>query len=92
MKQILTSKTIVERNLSIVKNINDKYVLFKDDVKTTVDNGKPKVDSVYGVTSIDQLMTVRGNNAVPQHIIIPGDKTKEPYTVTAISSGDLEKL
>ena len=92
MKQILTSKTIVERNLSIVNNINDKYVLFKDDVKTTVDNGKPKVDSVYGVTSIDQLMTVRGNNAVPQHIIIPGDKKKEPYAVTSISSGDLEKL
>ena len=92
MEQILTSKTIVERNLSIVKHINDKYVLFRDDAKITVDNGKSKVDSVYGVTTIEQLMSVRGNNAVPQNIIIPNDSKKEPYFVMLIPTEDLEKL
>lgn len=53
MEQILTSKKIVERNLSIVKHINDKYVLFKDENKITVDNGEPYVSSVYGVTTSD---------------------------------------
>lgn len=92
MEQILTSKKIVERNISIVKHINDKYVLFKDENKTTLDNGKPNVSSVYGVTTIDQLMSVRGDNAVPQHIIIPNDSKKEPYFVALIPSEDLKKL
>ena len=92
MEQIMTSKKIVERNLSIVKHINDKYVLFKDENKITLDNGKPYVSSVYGVTTIDQLMSVRGDNAVPQHIIIPNDSKKEPYFVVLIPTEDLEKL
>ena len=92
MKQILTSKKVVERNLSIVKNINDKYVLYKDENKITVDDGEPKVDSVYGVTTIDKLMGVRGYEEVPYLINIGDDKKEVPYTVTAIPSGDLEKL
>ena len=92
MKQILTSKTIVERNLSIVKHINDKYVLFKDENKTTVDNGKPNVSSVYGVTTIDKLMSVIGDKTVPHLIDIPNDSKKIPYSVTLIPSEDLEKL
>ena len=92
MKQILTSKTIVERNLSIVKHINDKYILFKDENKITVDDGKPKITSLYGVTTIGQLMSVRGNNTVPQRIIIPDDSKKEPYFVMLIPTEDLEKL
>ena len=92
MEQILKSKKIVERKLSIVKHINDKYVLFKDENKITLDNGKPNVSSVYGVTAIDQLMSVRGDNAVPQRIIIPDDSKKEPYFVVLIPTEDLEKL
>ena len=60
MEQILTSKKVVERNLSIVKYINDKYVLYKDENKTTVDDGEPKVYSLYGVATIDELMGVKG--------------------------------
>lgn len=92
MEQILTSKKIVERNLSIVKHINDKYVLFKDENKITLDNGKPKVTSLYGVTTIEQLMSVRGDKEVPQRIIIPDDSKKEPYFVVLIPIDDLEKL
>ena len=92
MEQILTSKKVVERNLSIVKNINDKYVLYKDENKITVDDGEPKVDSVYGVTTIDKLMGVRGYEEVPYLINIGDDKKEVPYTVTAIPIGDLEKL
>ena len=92
MEQIMASKKIVERKLSIVKHINDKYVLFKDENKITLDNGKPNVSSVYGVTTIDQLMSVRGDNAVPQRIIIPDDSKKEPYFVVLIPTEDLEKL
>lgn len=92
MEQILTSKTIVERNISIVKHINDKYVLFKDENKITVNNGKPNVSSVYGVTTIDQLMSVKGDNSVPHHIIIPDDPKKESYFVTSIPTKDLERL
>lgn len=92
MEQILTSKKVVERNLSIVKHINDKYVLYKDENKITVDGRKPIVDSVYGVTTIDKLMGVKGYDEVPFLINMPDEKKKEPYTVTAISSGDLEKL
>lgn len=89
MEQILTSKKVVERNLSIVKHINDKYVLYKDENKITVDDGEPNVSSVYGVTTIDKLMGVRGYAEVPYLINV--DK-KEPYTVTAIPISDLEKL
>ena len=76
MEQILTSKKIVERNLSIVKHINDKYVLFKDDNKTTVDNGNPNVSSVYGVTTIDKLISVIGDKTVHYLIDIPNDPKK----------------
>ena len=65
MNQILTSKKVVERNLSIVKHINDKYILFKDENKITVDDRKPNVSSVYGVTTIDKLMSVKGYGEVP---------------------------
>ena len=92
MEQILTSKKIVERNLSIVKHINDKYVLFKDENKITVDNGNPNVTLFYGVTSIDKLMSVRGYDEVPQLIKIPNDPKKEPYFVTSIPIKDLERL
>lgn len=92
MEQILTSKKIVERNLSIVKHINDKYVLFKDENKTTVDNGNPNVNSVYGVTTIDQLMSAIGDDVVPHRIIIHDDPKKEPYFVMLIPTEDLEKL
>ena len=92
MEQILTSKKIVERNLSIVKHINDKYVLFKDENKIIVDNGKLNVTSFYGVTTIDQLMSVRGYDEVPQLINIPNDPKKEPYFVTSIPTKDLERL
>ena len=92
MKQILTCKKVVERNLSIVKHINDKYVLYKDENKITVDDGKPKVDSVYGVTTIDKLRKVKGCDEVPYLINVDDDKRKEPYTVMSIPSGDLEKL
>ena len=92
MEHILTSKKVVERNLSIVKNINDKYVLYKDENKITVDDGKPKVDSVYGVTTIDKLRKVKGCDEVPYLINMPDEKKKEPYTVMSIPSGDLEKL
>ena len=92
MEQILTSKKVVERNLSIVKHINDKYVLYKDENKITVDDGKPKVDSVYGVTTIDKLRKVKGCDEVPYLINVDDDKRKEPYTVMSIPSGDLEKL
>ena len=92
MERILTSKKVVERNLSIVKNINDKYVLYKDENKITVDDGKPKVDSVYGVTTIDKLRKVKGYAEVPYLINVDDDKRKEPYTVMSIPSGDLEKL
>lgn len=47
MKQILTCKKVVERNLSIVRHINDKYVLFKDENKMTVDDGEPIATSFY---------------------------------------------
>ena len=92
MEQILTSKKIVERNLSIVKHINDKYVLFKDENKITVDNGNPNVTLFYGVTAIDKLMSVRGYDEVPQLINIPNDPKKEPYFVTSIPIKDLERL
>ena len=92
MKQILTSNKVVERNLSIVKHINDKYVLFKDENKSTVDDGKAYVSSVYGVTTIDKLMGVRGFDEVPYKINIVGDKMKEPYIVMSIPTDDLEKL
>ena len=92
MERILTSKKVVERNLSIVKNINDKYVLYKDENKITVDDGKPKVDSVYGVTTIDKLRKVKGCDEVPYLINVDDDKKEEPYTVMSIPSGDLEKL
>ena len=92
MEHILTSKKVVERNLSIVKHINDKYVLYKDENKITVDDGKPKVDSVYGVTTIDKLRKVKGCDEVPYLINVDDDKRKEPYTVMSIPSGDLEKL
>ena len=64
MEQILTSKKVVERNLSIVKYINDKYVLYKDENKITVDDGEPNVSSVYGVTTIDKLRKVKGYDEV----------------------------
>ena len=92
MEQILTSKKVVERNLSIVNHINDKYVLYKDENKITVDDGKPKVDSVYGVTTIDKLRKVKGYAEVPYLINVDDDKKKEPYTVMSIPRGDLEKL
>lgn len=92
MEQILTSKKVVERNLSIVKNINDKYVLYKDENKITVDDGEPKMSSVYGVTTIDKLRKVKGYDEVPYLINVDDDKKKEPYTVMSIPSGDLEKL
>ena len=92
MEQILTSKKVVERNLSIVKHINDKYVLYKDENKITVDDGEPKVDSVYGVTTIDKLRSVKGYCDIPYLINIGDDKKEVPYTVTAIPIGDLEKL
>ena len=92
MEQILTSKKIVERSLSIVRYINDKYVLFKDENKITVDNGKPNVTSLYGVTTIDKLMSVRGYDEVPQLINISNDPKKEPYFVTSIPIKDLERL
>ena len=92
MEQILTSKKVVERNLSIVKHINDKYVLYKDENKTTRDDEEPNVSSVYGVTTIDKLRKVKGYDEVPYLINMPDDKKKEPYTVMSIPSGDLEKL
>lgn len=92
MEQILTSKKIVERNLSIVKRINDKYVLFKDDTKITVDDENPSESSVYGVTTIDQLKAVRGQNTVPHLIDIPNDPKGKPYFVASIPTEDLEKL
>ena len=92
MEQILTSKKIVERSLSIVRYINDKYVLFKDENKITVNNEKPNVTSLYGVTTIDKLMSVRGYDEVPQLINISNDPKKEPYFVTSIPTKDLEKL
>ena len=92
MEQILTSKKVVERNLSIVKHINDKYVLYKADNKITVDDGEPNVSSVYGVTTIDKLRKVKGCDEVPYLINVDDDKKKEPYTVMSIPSGDLEKL
>ena len=92
MEQILTSKKIVERNLSIVKHINDKYVLYKDENKITVDDRKANVSSVYGVTTIDKLMRVRGCDEVPYRINIADDKKKEPYIVMSIPADDLEKL
>lgn len=92
MKQILTSKKVVERNLSIVKNINDKYVIYKDENKITVDDGEPNVSSVYGVTTIDKLMGVRDYEEVPYLINVAGDKKKEPYTVMTIPADDLDKL
>ena len=92
MEQILTSKKVVERNLSIVKHINDKYVLYKDENKITVDDGEPNVSSVYGVTTIDKLRKVKGYDEVPYLINVDDDKRKEPYTVMSIPSGDLEKL
>lgn len=93
MKQILTSKKIVERSLSIVRYINDKYVnLFKDENKITVDDRNPNVSSVYGVTTIDKLVSVKGYGEVPYLIIIPNDPKKEPYFVTSIPTKDLEKL
>ena len=92
MEQILTSKKVVERNLSIVKYINDKYVLYKDENKITRDDGEPKVSSVYGVTTIDKLRKIKGYDEVPFLINILGDKKKEPYFVTSIPTDDLEKL
>ena len=92
MEQILTSKKIVERSLSIVRYINDKYVLFKDENKITVDDRNPNVSSVYGVATIDKLMSVKGYGEVPYLIIIPNDPKKEPYVVTSIPTKDLEKL
>lgn len=92
MEQILTSNKIIERSLSIVRYINDKYVLFKDENKITVDDRKDNVSSVYGVTTIDKLMRVRGCDEVPYRINIPDDPSKEPYFVTSIPTKDLEKL
>ena len=92
MEQILTSKKVVERNLSIVKHINDKYVLFKDENKITVDDGNPSESSVYGVTTIDQLKAVRGQDTVPHLIDIHNDPKEEPYFVASIPISDLEKL
>lgn len=92
MEQILTSKKIVERNLSIIKYINDKYVLYKDENKITVDDQNPNVSSVYGVTTIDKLMSVKGYGEVPYLIVITDDPKKEPYFVTSIPTKDLEKL
>ena len=92
MEQILTSKKVVERNLSIVKHINEKYVLYKDENKITVDDRNPNVSSVYGVTTIDKLMSVKGYGEVPYLIVIPDDPKKEPYFVTSIPTKDLEKL
>ena len=92
MKQILTSKKIVERSLSIIKYINDKYVLYKDENKITVDDRNPNVSSVYRVTTIDKLMSVKGYGEVPYLIVIPNDPSKEPYFVTSIPTKDLEKL
>ena len=92
MEQILTSKKIVERSLSIIKYINDKYVLYKDENKITVDDRNPNVSSVYGVTTIDKLMSVKGYGEVPYLIVIPNDPSKEPYFVTSIPTKDLEKL
>ena len=92
MERIMTSKTIVERNLSIVKHINDKYVLFKDENKITVDDGNPSESSVYGVTTIDQLKAVRGQDTVPHLIDIHNDPKEEPYFVASIPTEDLEKL
>ena len=92
MEQILTSKKIVERSLSIIKYINDKYVLYKDENKITRDDGEPKVSSVYGVTTIDKLRSVKGYCDVPYLIVIPDDPSKEPYFVTSIPTDDLEKL
>ena len=92
MEQILTSKKIVERSLSIIKYINDKYVLYKDENKITVDDRNPNVSSVYGVTTIDKLMSVKGYGELPYLIVIPNDPSKEPYFVTSIPTKDLEKL
>ena len=92
MERILTSKKVVERNLSIVKHINDKYVLFKDENKMSVDDSEPISTSFYGVTTIDQLMGVRYYEEVPYLINVADDKKKVPYTVMSIPSGDLEKL
>ena len=92
MERIMTSKTIVERNLSIVKHINDKYVLFKDENKMSVDDSEPIATSFYGVTTIDQLMGVKYYEEVPYLINVADDKKKVPYTVMSIPSGDLEKL
>ena len=92
MKQILTCKKVVERNLSIVKHINDKYVLFKDENKMSVDDSEPISTSFYGVTTIDQLMGVRYYEEVPYLINVADDKKKVPYTVMSIPSADLEKL
>ena len=92
MEQILTSKKIVERSLSVIKYINDKYVLYKDENKITVDDRNPNVSSVYGVTTIDKLRKVKGYDEVPYLINVDGDNKKEPYTVMSIPSGDLEKL
>lgn len=92
MEWIMTSKTIVERNLLIVKHINDKYVLFKDENKITVDDENPRESSVYGVTTIEQLMTVRGQDTVPHLIDIPNDPKGESYFVTSIPTEHLEKL
>ena len=92
MEQILTSKKVVERNLSIVKYINDKYVLYKDENKTYRDDEEPNVSSVYGVTTIDKLRSVKGYCDVPYLIVIPDDPSKEPYFVTSIPTDDLEKL
>ena len=92
MERILTSKKIVERSLSIIKYINDKYVLYKDENKITVDDRNPNVSSVYGVTTIDKLMSVKGYGEVPHLIVIPNDPKKEPYFVTSIPTKDLEKL
>ena len=92
MEQILTSKKVVERNLSIVKHINEKYVLYKDENKITRDDGEPNVSSVYGVTTIDKLRSVKGYCDIPYLIVIPDDPSKEPYFVISIPTDDLEKL
>ena len=92
MEHILTSKKVVERNLSIVKHINDKYVLFKDENKMSVDDSEPISTSFYGVTTIDKLRKVKGYDKVPYLINVDDDKKKEPYTVMSIPRGDLEKL
>ena len=92
MEQILTSKNLVARNPSIIKYINDKYGLYKDENKITVDDRNPNVSSVYGVTTIDKLRSVKGYCDVPYLIVIPDDPSKEPYFVTSIPTDDLEKL